>query len=213
MSTRLQLQTRAALRLRDTNMVVFTSAYLQDMLNVAYEKVLSASPYWPFLDTMANTASQIVAASSNTITLPTDVWRVLSVNNDTDKYAMAEITGRKQFLALYPDPTASPGTPKHYRVFGNQLQVFPYAANATQLRIEYTVAPADLSSDSSVPVFPAAYHDLLVEYVLSLAYTDDGNLDMAKTHLSMFEDKLADMKTDLLGPRGDSYAQINDDLF
>lgn len=212
MSTRLQLQTETALRLRDTGLVVFTAPYLNNALNAGYEFIMGASPFWPFLEAMANGASQVVPANGNVITLPTDVWRILSINNDTDKYALTEITGRKQFLALYPDPTAQTGTPKHYRVFGNQVQVFPYASAATQLRVEYYVA-ANLAADSDVPVFPSEWHNLLVEYAMFVAYTDDGNLQQAAAHQATFQARLAHMKASLLGPRGDSYPQINDDLF
>lgn len=212
MSTRLQLQTETALRLRDTALVVFTAPYLNNALNAGYEYIMGHSPFWPFLETMANSASQVVPANGNVITLPTDVWRIISVNNDTDKYALAEITGHKQFLALYPDPTAQPGTPKHYRLFNNQLQVFPYAASATQLRVEYYVT-ANLANDADIPAFPSEWHNLLVEYAMFVAYTDDGNLQQAQAHFGTFQARLADMKASLLGPRGDSYPQINDDLF
>lgn len=211
--TRDQIINYALARLRDTQAKVFDCDTMCNYLNDAYGRVIGASPYWPFKLQEAESTTVQVVAPANSFSLPTDVYRVASVENLTDLIPMREITGRKSFLQLFPSGAAAPGPPYYYRVFNNCLEVFPYPQSTTQLRVEYFVRPGVLSAASSVPSFPGEYHQMLVDFLMSMAYEDDGNLQLAAVHQTKAEARLAEMKVELLGPQGDSYAQINDDLF
>lgn len=211
--TRDEIINFALSRLRDKTAIVFDCDTMCNYLNDAYGKVIGSNPFWPFEDTALADATMIVTPPSNSVTLPTDAWNLISVLNTTDGFPLKEITGRKTWSQLFPLQGTNPAPPMYYRLFNNTLQVFPWPQATTQLRVEYSLRPGVLATASSVPVFPSQYHGLLVEYVMALAYTDDANSALASQHMAVFETRLAEMKNDLLGPRGDSYAQINDDLF
>lgn len=212
MATRDAIVNAALSRLRDPNHLVWSCAQMNDYVQDGYDRVIGASPYWPFKDTSAQSASQLVAANANTITLPTDAFRVKSVFNVTDKVALRELTGNRSYAELYPDQAETPGIPLHYRIFNNTVLVYPFAAVATQLKVEYFATPAALTASTS-PVFPSQYHGMLIEYAMAMAYQDDDAPQQAAAHMVMFETRLQEMKTDLLGATGDSYHQINDDQF
>lgn len=212
MSTFAELVTATQLRLRDVAKTIATDVLIGAYINDGYTRVLGASPYWPFLELELHSTGQLVAAAANSITLPTDAFRVKSVFNSTDKIMMREMAGPRTHGELYPEQVDSPGTPVQYRVFNNTILVYPFAATATQLRVEYYAPPAVLSG-SAVPVFPSQYHRLLTEWAMGLFYQDDDAPQQAAVHFAVVEAGLQDMKTNLLGPRGDSYPQINDDVF
>lgn len=211
--TRDEIINFALQRLRDRTAIVFQCDVMCNMANDAYSKIIGANPHWPFKETLDQAADMIVTPPANSVTLPTDATAVLDILNTTDDIPMREITGRKTWAQMFPLQGDAPGPPLYYRIFNNSIQVFPYPSQVTQLRVEYKVRPGRFAGATDVPVFPSEYHGLIVEYIMALAYTDDGNPAMAAQHMAVFEQRLAEMKADLLGPRGDSYAQINDDLF
>lgn len=211
--TRDEIINYALQRLRDRTAIVFQCDVMCNYINDGYSKVIGANPYWPFKDTLDAASDMIVTPPLNAVTLPTDAFEVLGILNTTDGIPMREITGRKSWMQMFPLQSDTPGPPLYYRLFNNTIQVFPYPSQATQLRVEYKVRPGRFASASDVPVFPSEFHGMLVEYIMALAYQDDGNPQQATAHMAVFEERLAEMKADLLGPRGDSYAQIDDDLF
>lgn len=211
--TRDEIINFALQRLRDRTAIVFQCDVMCNYTNDAYSKVIAANPHWPFKDSVDVAADMIVAVGANSVNLPTDATAVLDILNVTDDLPLREITGRKTWSQMFPDTPGLTGTPLYYRVFANTIQVFPYPSQPTQLRLEYKARPTRLAAAADTPLFPSEYHGMLVEYVMALAYQDDGNPAQAQAHMAMFEARLAEMKADLLGPRGDSYAQINDDLF
>lgn len=211
--TRDELVNYALQRLRDTTTppAVFPCDLVCNYVNAAYAKINGANPNWPWLETVTSALS--ITAGTNQVALPTGAWRVLSVFNCTDGYALREITGRNSFANQWPQGSTEPGQIISYRVFNNAILVYPYAGSTTSLRVEYELAPARLAAAADVPIIPTEFHDLLVEYTMHLAYTDDGNLEQAAAHLQVFNARLEELKNSVLGPRGESYAQINDSWY
>lgn len=65
-------------------------------------------------------------------------------------------------------------------------------------------------SGANAPVWPSAYHDLLIDGALAAAYLDDGNPGQATAYAQRFEGKVSGMKNALLGPRTEANAPIRD---
>lgn len=207
MSTLLQLRTDAATRYRDISAVTVTAATWTNYINEGYEVVIADSPFWPFLEVAPATIS--ILAGANSAALPTNGWRVLSVYNDTDNLPMDELQGRRSGIDAFPDGATYTGVPTLYRLYGNTLQVFPWATVATTLTVEYAGVPVALADDGT-PVFPRQYHAALLHYALEQALMADGDLKAAGAHEARWRGILGQMRSDLLGARGDSYPQIVD---
>lgn len=193
-------------RFRDTGNGVYSVADWNDYLLEAQADVYAASPWWPFFEGLATNT----ITTSGEVTLPTDAWRVNSVYNATDDYALSPLSGRADYLAYYPDPDASVGSPLHYRLRSNVLEVLPHPQSPVSIRVEYMVPPAFLAADGDEPIFPEQYHQILVSGALARAYEDDGNVNMAQTHWAKFGALLSQMKDDLLDTRSESYYGIPD---
>lgn len=200
------LQARCAFRYRDTGNHFVQADDWTEYLNDVYMDVVAADPLWPFLE--AQTTSLSVAAGTGTVSLPTDVWRVTSVYNATDKIPLAPIPGRSEYRHWFPNPASSPGIPLWYRLRGSTLEVYPYASATTTLYADIASPPPLLATGSDEPVFPEQYHRILVAGALARAYEDDDR--ESGIQQARYERLLQDMKMDLLGPRTEGYPSIID---
>ncbi len=144
---------RCARRFHDEAFDVVSSTDWVNYLNDCYRDIIGASPLWPFLHQTA-TDSLTFAPNVRGVNLPSNVFRVTSVYNDTDQYPMRAIEGDTQHIRLYPDQTLT-GTPSRYRVFNNQIQVWPLPDHAVSLIVDYIVAPSDLGSTAPQTFFDA----------------------------------------------------------
>lgn len=202
------MQARCSFRYRDTGNNLVTNTEWTNYLNDTYMDVAAADPNWPFLE--GQTTSLALATGTGTISLPTNVWRVTSVYNATDKWPLAPLHGRSEYRHWFPDPTAHLGSPTYYRLRGNTLEVFPYPDRATTLHADTLGPPALLAAGSDVPVFPEPYHRVLVLGALSKAYEDDLQERWAVHYQTRYERLLQEMRAGLLSPRTEAYARIND---
>lgn len=198
---------RCEVRFGDPSNNVVAEAEWLAYLNDAYLDVVAADPLWPFLE--GQTTNLTVTAGAGTVALPSDVWRVTSVYNATDKWPLTPIPGRSEYRHWFPDPASNLGTPQWYRLRGATLEVYPWAAAATTLHADIAAPPAEITT-STEPVFPEQYHRILIHGALIKAYEDDGNLALAATHQARYERLLAAMRTDLLGPRTEGYPEVVD---
>lgn len=210
MSTQTQLRDRLKIRFRDTNAEINDDTYYVNLINEGYEQVISASPFWPFLEVRSCVLAN--SAGGNSFALPADAWRVLSIFNLTNHHIMSEITGLKTFVEMYPDLSNATGDPFHYRVFNNTVELYPWPTSVTTFQVEYSLRPTALTAGTS-PVFPSQFHDILVEYALWKAYEDDSHMTLAGEHKANFAERLAGLIRELTEPRGDSYAQISDNWY
>lgn len=200
------IRTYAALRYRDTGTTIVTDANWKLYVNSAYGDVLQALPFFPWNEL---STSLSYSASTRSKTLPTDAWQVLSVFNATDVWPMVELEGREQFLNLYPSQTEI-GSPLHYRLFGNAIQIYPLPQGTTALTVEYIGMPVDLVADADLPAFPEQYHDLLVVGAVAKAYVDDGGAEQTKAYELEFQQMLQALKINLSQPRNPRYYEMVD---
>lgn len=138
---------RCATRFQDFGRDSYTDSDWLGYLNDAYRDVLSASPLWPFLK--FTTATLTLAAETRGVNLPANCFRVTSVYNNEDQYPMRAIEGDTQHIRRYPDQTLD-GIPSRYRIFNNQLQVWPLPDAQRTFTVDYIVAPADLGSSPTL---------------------------------------------------------------
>lgn len=211
MATFSALRTRAAVRFRDPTNAIITDTVWKDYVNEAYRRVLGATPFWPW--NKGNRTTLTFAAGDNTETLPTDSWRITAVFNNTDGIVMRQETGYISYRERFPFGSDSPGVPTEWQQFGHTLEVYPFPAVSTSVIVDYTLAPSAMSADGDLPVFPAQYHDVLVEYALAQAYQDDGAFDQAQAHEQRAQAIVKEMMMALLQGTGDHYPQIRDTWF
>lgn len=207
--TRDTMIARVKARFGDPSAQIFDADYYCNAINEAYSAVIDVSPFWPFLET--NTTGLSIAANSVAgMALPADATRVLALFNTTDLIRMEQITGRRTHLDMYPEGANQSGTPIQYRIFNNTIFVFPVPSVTTSFSLDYAVRPARLATGGASPVIPDQYQEAIIEHAIATANIDDGNMDQYNAHMAVFGQKMEQMKNDLLNPRGDSYAQIND---
>lgn len=209
MSTFVQLRQYAALRFRDKGNAVVSDTDWKSYLNDAYEDMLTRCTWFPWNETAGNVT---VLANTQSIALPADAWQVLSVKNGTDLLPMFPIEGRDEVNYQYPDLSVT-GAPQHYRLSGPNIFVYPKPVQDTVLNLEYVHRPADMAADGDVPVFPPQYHTTIVDGALALAYTDDGNFQMAQIHEADFEAEIKAMLQDMMQPRNSRFYEPTDNLF
>lgn len=214
MTTFVNLRKRASQRFGDPSFSIVadtTSATLpswDDYINEAYRDVLQASPLWPWNE--AQPANLTFPANTFAgVALPADLWQVEAVWDQTDFLPLVPLEGRSDYLNQYPQQNEV-GIPQHYRIFNSKLFIYPAPTVSTQVRVDGVQRPADLVSGTDVPVFPVAYHHMLVDGALAYAYQDDGNLDLSKASAMRFEGILARMRQDLLQYRQERYPEIVD---
>jgi hypothetical protein len=140
---------RCASRYQDDNRDKYTDADWLAYINDAYNDVCGASPLWPFLK--VSTATLSLATETRGVNLPDNVFRVTSVYNNEDQYPMRALEGDTQHVRHYPDQTLD-GIPSRYRIFNNQLQVWPLPDGPRTFTVDYIVAPDDLGSLASLVV-------------------------------------------------------------
>lgn len=195
------LRAYAATRFRDVGNVVVSDADWKNYINDVYEDMLSRCTWFPW-----NEAKQdlTILASTRGIALPTDAWHVLAVWDKTNQFPLVPLEGRDQVYNEYPQQTEV-GQAMHYHVRNNQLEVYPMPQTDTIYTVETIKRPVDLAADADLPVFPPQYHTTLVEGAVSLAYRDDGNLQMAAQFEAAYEEEVKRMVLDLMQPRQGRY--------
>src|SRR5579885_49696 len=212
MATFVQLRTRCATRFRDPSNIVVSDSEWGSYINEAYRQVNSDQALWPWKEGQTTLSYPAYTGSTSGASqpLPADVWEVMAVWDQTNQMPIIPLEGRGQYLNEYPQQTEV-GFAMHYRVFNNNLFLYPQPESPVTVRIDYRSVIADLVNDSDVPVFPAQYHSMLVEWALAHAYLDDGNDDQYNAHSAVFNDRLDQMRRALLGePHQDRYYEIVD---
>jgi hypothetical protein len=65
-------------------------------------------------------------------------------------------------------------------------------------------------SSSNSPVWPSAYHDILLDGAIAAAYLDDGNVGQHDKYEARFQTRITGMLNDLLAARTESNQPIRD---
>jgi hypothetical protein len=206
MTTATNLGVRAAARFKDPNNNVITAAQWLSYLNEAYSDVNAYSPLWPWLETSEQTLS--FTANNRSANLPTDVLGVNWAYDTTDDYRLIDQMGHGDFF--HQDHLRSEvGQPVTYRVRGATMELNPTPSANTTVVAECSLQPVDLAGGDS-PVFPSAWHNILIDDMLAAAYLDDGNPALSKAHADRFEAGIKRMFNSILMGRTEANQYIRD---
>lgn len=204
------LVARCEARYRDTNNDIVAAATWVDHLEEAYADVAQASPMWPWTEDRSTSVS--ISANSNSTSLPTDVFSVFNVWNETDGFLLRPLHHRTHHIRRYDNDDES-GIPETYRIYGGTIYVYPTPEVDTTLHIEYPLF-TQLASGGTEPAFSEAFHHILIDGALSKAYFDDGNEEWQAKHQQLFDQGIFRMLNFYLTSRGqESYPIISDTFY
>jgi hypothetical protein len=186
-ATLLQMQTRAALRFRDPANALITAATWTDHLNAAYDEY-SGATRWPFLLTTGSFAvppgGHRISVGSNVASGIKDVYDLVS-GGDEPRMLLPVPDGMPWKERVFLEWRVS-GVPLFWEIQGANLYVLPAVTVNTTLEVNYYTDVTPLAAGTDVPVFPARYHEALVEGALGRAYQDDGNAEASKLAYGQF---------------------------
>lgn len=202
------IRTYCATRFRDTTNVIVSDADWKNYVNSAYGDALGSVPFFPWNEL---SATLTIVAGVRGIPLPLDAWEVTAVYDQTNGFPMVPLEGRDQVFHIYPTQTEV-GMAVHYRIFDNQLEVYPLPQSDTVYLVEYQKMPGDMVADSDLPVFPDQFHDMLTAGAVAMAYKDDGNTSMAQQFQGEFDSSLKDLKVWAMQPRQSRYYEPIDTM-
>lgn len=215
------LVTRAKTRFGDPDNRILQDTDWIAYLNDGYREVNGRHRDWPWhrqfssylVITSAGTNGYAVNGTSNAEVYSVDsVWCI-----ETNQRLYPVETGTSRFLDSWGQPdlngAAESGPPMQYRMLGGQLYLYPQPDAVYHITVEGPASTPDLSLGVH-PQWPARYGYALVEFALSRAYQDDGNMDWAKSHREVGESMVAAMENDLLAqPLHESYPGVVDDWY
>lgn len=174
-------------RLVNTN-----TAFVKAMVNKGYH-IVERTSLWKFSEKEAaiNTASgtRVCADTPDDLAVPLMVYcpRIsapLEYHDERQRFYSAEDSGPVRAYAMW----------------ANELRFYPLPTKDESLTLRYYYQWPDLVADSDEPVFPATFHDLLVDYgsyhlVLRLPPTGDRYLpySSAQPYLEGFKSGLGEM--------------------
>lgn len=176
---------------------------------------------WSWLFDVANTFSTTNSEKDYTTT-ETDIKKLLNVRVTTDGYRQRLTPySYDQFITRHPaiDETApdQQGPVFEYTTIGrtttNQLKIvlWPVPDTAYTIEYDYLKSPASMTDDADAPVFPTAYHHLLIDYVLWKSYQHDRDLQTALIYQQNFEKGLRQMMGEYMVPDTAELHYINYD--
>jgi hypothetical protein len=165
-----------------------TTDPLTPWLNAAMHDV-EASYDWPWM--WEGPISLVVPAGSNTVTLPSDFFKVHSVK-DLDHLCKLKFWNRHKFTRLIQDETDT-GLMEIYTLIGtNQIQFWRVPITPTNIMMIYQaqtydmVNPGDIPTTSSNP-WPTMLHYPIVMRAASIALQAENEEDRAKTAQDEFD--------------------------
>jgi hypothetical protein len=138
---------------------------------------------WPFLETTASGPAPLTI---------TDLSQILHVSDGTQI-----LDGRDQRDILDHDPGLTvAGTPAAWYLEGEDIHIWP-ADPATEIRVRYIREPAELVDNTS-PLFPAAYHEILVDGAVLRGLKDNDEYDAASSLQGVLDMAVDGMKEAML---------------
>lgn len=140
-----------------------TAAQQLDFINATYREIHSRER-WPFLEAIDQTQSTV--AGTPAYTPPMANWR------NIDAIRLDQPAAQNYFSMDYMDPQSFfdaqhldqnfTGMPEVWTMYASQVWFYPIPDAAYRVSYYYIAEPADLASDSDVPLIPVAFHDVLV---------------------------------------------------
>ena len=205
------LVSRCKERFGDPSEAIVTTAEWTAYLNEGYQEVNASERNWPWnLDNGIFSVNTAAGTQAYAVNGSAELYSVNSVYNNTeDARVLPTEWGPAAFLDSF-DPTET-GEPRFYRMVGDQIYLYPIPDGVYSLTIEAVTPPADLTTSGSNPLWPDRFRRALVEYALSRAYTDDGNLEYAAEHRNRGDAIVMRMTDEFIGkPLIESYPGVVD---
>lgn len=180
-----------------------------DYINAAYRDVNRASPWWPWLESSEQTVT--VLANTRGIALPTNVFSVNWVYDTTNDKRIIPDQGRgSQYRGGYQLRSTTGEISETFKLRSGNVELYPMVTKDTVLVIECVIFPAVLSANGDLPVFPAVFHENLIDGALAYAYLDDGAFDEYNLLWAKFQAEIKQMRETALAARSETYVPIRD---
>lgn len=134
--------------------------------NESYEEVWTSLPF----DEQEAIAVSSTTVNEDKLTLPTDFLELLSVSNTSENNVLLDSMNEDQRAVF----SSQSGTPTHYQLFANWIELRPIPDSAYSLELRYKIQRSDLTLAASVPSVSTRYRraimlktkELLAENVL-----------------------------------------------
>ncbi|HYE86871.1 MAG TPA: hypothetical protein VEA16_10985 [Vicinamibacterales bacterium] len=171
-----------------------TQTRFLEFLNETHRDLLS-EPGMERLRRATTTFDSVSGTATYTISSMARVDRVWETTNDRRLFELSI----DQYRTIEPDTAANTGTPTHFvwlgvtAVSSNLLALWPTPAAAITYTVEGLSVIADLANDSSTPLLPLDFHDLLVLGALMREYEkgDDARYRIA---VNRYDKRVKDLK-------------------
>lgn len=160
---------------------------LTTWLNAAVHEIEAAFD-WPFLEVLPIRVSMPIG--SNTITLPSDVSKILYVK-DMTQFEKLKYYGRNKFVRLISDPSDTGLAEIYTLVSTNQIQIWRVLGSATTFEVMYQSLCQDMVNATDIPgtaenPWPPIMHYLVVQNAAAIALQAENEEDRAKTALEQY---------------------------
>lgn len=136
-----------------------------------------------------NIYSTTSVAGTRNYAFPTSTMTIRRVEYDGEKVIPASID---------KDPKTSTtevsGDPRLYAIWNNEIVFFPTPSATGDTILIYTYNEPQQVTSNSVLDVPSRYHPDMIDFVLSIFYAKDGNLQMSSFHRNLWESSLARIK-------------------
>lgn len=127
-----------------------------------------------------------------------------------------EYKGEKIYpVSLEDDPKTSTtevsGTPTGYAIWNEEIILFPTPDTTSDQIDVYTYNRPQAVTESSVLEVPPEYHLQMIDFIISVMYGKDQNLNMAQYHRNLWEASIARIKRQQMKKKsGDQFAVVRD---
>ena len=198
-----EIRERAKYRSRDITNVLVSNDVWNDHINAAYLEFLARGDFPMEL----GTENLIFPSGTQTLDLPKDVFRLLSVRDVTNAKALRFISTWRQATAMWPDLTDL-AEPTHYRPFGTKLSVYPVPNSPIAVSLVYYASPARMVYPTDEPIVPDRYVDGIISGAVAKMMLDDQNLEAWKAFSAEY-DRYCDLaKKEFAHTTGDRFTPL-----
>lgn len=166
--------------------------FVKAMVNKGYH-IIERSALWKFSE--GESVINATAGDRTAADLPSDLGVPLMVYSNRLRNELPYHDDRQRFV----NPSTT-GPVSHYSLWGGELKFYPLPSANESFVLRYYKTWDDLSADADVPVIPATFHDLLIDYgsyhlALRIPPTGDRFLpnSAAQPYLDAFEANLSRM--------------------
>lgn len=165
---------------------------INTLLNQGLEEVAVWAD-WPWLETSTTLSA---AEDTRTIALPATFSKAIKLVDDDWDYTIPYYSSEKLFHMIGND-TGNEGTRfMGWTIYGSNIMLspIPSAADTNRFTLYFYKTPTTLSTDSTAPEFPAAFHMILVEYAKWKLYEREALIEPAAFAKASYTSYLGEMQ-------------------